>query len=84
MTSPGIMNDGLTLMLFGMGSVFIFLTLLVFATTVMSKVVAKYAPEEAPKPAAPAPVPAQAGALDDQTLLAVISAAIQKHRSHQK
>jgi oxaloacetate decarboxylase gamma subunit len=36
-------------MLFGMGTVFVFLTVLVFATTVMSKLVNRFAPEvEAP------------------------------------
>lgn len=33
-------------MLFGMGTVFVFLTVLVFATTLMSKVVNQLAPEE--------------------------------------
>ena len=84
MTSPDVLNEGFNLMLFGMGFVFTFLTLLVIATTFMSKMVLKFAPEEAPKPAAPAPAPAQAGGLDDQTLVAVISAAIKEHRSNQK
>ncbi len=32
-------------MLFGMGTVFVFLTILVFATTLMSKLVARFAPQ---------------------------------------
>lgn len=77
-----IMQQGFDLMLFGMGSVFIFLTLLVIATTAMSAVVQRFFPE-ALKPAAPAPsqVPA-AGA--DARLQAVIKAAIDQHRKRQR
>jgi oxaloacetate decarboxylase gamma subunit len=37
-----LLNEGLTLMLFGMGFVFLFLTLLVIATSIMSKLMTKY------------------------------------------
>lgn len=40
-----LIDQGLNLMLFGMGTVFVFLTILVFATTLMSKVVNRLAPE---------------------------------------
>ena len=63
-------------MLFGMGTVVVFLTLLVFITSGMSALVSKYWPP--PEPAAPAPT-----AVDGRTL-AVISAAIHQHRSKQK
>ncbi|MFA5571024.1 MAG: OadG family protein [Sphaerochaetaceae bacterium] len=39
-------NNGLILMLLGMGFVFVFLTLLVFSTTFLSSMVRKYAPEK--------------------------------------
>lgn len=42
MEQPNLLNEGLTLMLFGMGFVFVFLTLLVFATSLMSKLIIKY------------------------------------------
>jgi oxaloacetate decarboxylase gamma subunit len=41
-----LIDQGINLMLFGMGTVFVFLTLLVFATTLMSKVVNRLVPEE--------------------------------------
>ncbi len=44
-----LIDQGINLMLFGMGTVFIFLTILVFATTLMSKVVNKLAPETEPE-----------------------------------
>ena len=40
-----LIDQGLNLMLFGMGTVFVFLTILVFATTVMSKLVNRFSPE---------------------------------------
>ena len=62
-----LFEQGLTLMLAGMGTVFVFLTMLVIAMTLMSFLVRRL----------------QAGASDpsDQEL-AAISAAIAKHRNH--
>lgn len=83
MEPNNLINEGLNLMMFGMGFVFVFLTLLVFATGLMSHLVTKYIPESAPVAAksrrlAANPLPAA----DDQQLVAVISAAIKKYRSH--
>ena len=39
-----LIDQGLNLMLFGMGTVFVFLTILVFATTLMSTLVNRFAP----------------------------------------
>ncbi|MTI13436.1 OadG family protein [Sansalvadorimonas verongulae] len=86
MSQAELINEGLSLMVFGMGFVFIFLTLLVFATGLMSKVVQTIAPEDA----APAPRKAAAsitGAADpaaDPVLLAVINDAISQHRARRK
>lgn len=74
-----IINQGLELMLFGMGTVVVFLSLLVLATTMMSRVVARFFPEPEPQPVAPTTPPTDA-AMDDSTLVAVISAAIAHHR----
>ena len=72
-----IISQGLELMLFGMGTVIVFLTLLVIATSVMSALLTRYAPAPELGDIDAAAAPASA----DATLLAVISAAIHKHRS---
>ena len=73
-----LISQGLDLMLFGMGTVFTFLTLLVGITTVMSKTVMRFAKDEA--------VDAQASSNDIHTALVepriikVIQTAIDQHR----
>jgi len=53
-----LIDQGINLMLFGMGTVFVFLTILVFATTVMSKLVSRFAPvEDADTSSAPVAAP---------------------------
>ena len=77
-----ILQQGFDLMLYGMGTVFVFLTVLVFATRAMSAVVSRWQPASVDLPKQPAQV---AGTVEDQQLLAVISAAIHAHRqNHQK
>ncbi len=74
-----IMQQGLDLMLFGMGSVFVFLTVLVIATAIMSSIVQRFFPE----PVAPEPTPAPAAppaGVNDPKLLAIIKAAVDQHR----
>ena len=44
MEAPSLLNEGLTLMLFGMGFVFVFLALMVIVTNLMSFLVAKIQP----------------------------------------
>ena len=62
-----LISEGLTLMLAGMGTVFVFLTALVIAMTVMAGLVARFQP------------PADAsGTTDDE--VAAIAAAITEHR----
>ena len=76
-----LLSEGLTLMVFGMGFVFTFLTLLVVVTTYMSKLVVKYEPAPQPKatkPRSASPVAVQQGS---DELVAVISAAVHKYRS---
>lgn len=85
MDSSSLIEDGLTLLIFGMGFVYVFLTLLVVTTGLMSRLVTKYAPD--PEPVAPIrrkAAPAAAAAADQERLLAVISAAIQQYRAHHK
>jgi oxaloacetate decarboxylase gamma subunit len=78
-----IISQGITLMLMGMGVVFVFLTLLVFATWLMSATVTRYFPE--PLPAPPVQVsPVSTATQPDPRLLAAIKAAIAEHRSRHR
>ena len=61
-----LIYEGLTLMLAGMGTVFVFLTTLVVAMTLMARLVGK------------APAAETDGATDDE--IAAIAAAITEHR----
>jgi oxaloacetate decarboxylase gamma subunit len=77
-----ILSQGVELMLYGMGTVVVFLALLVASTMAMSRLVTRHFPEpEAPAVAAPTRSAGAAGAADDAELIAVISAAIHRHRN---
>lgn len=78
-----LMNQGIELLVFGMGTVFVFLTVLVLITMFMSFIIQRFFPEAA----AVAKVRTAKAAPNKQhndELVAVISAAVQKHRSRQK
>ncbi|MEL0119424.1 MAG: hypothetical protein EBS81_08545 [Gammaproteobacteria bacterium] len=77
MNSGELISESFNLMLLGMGTVFVFLTMLVIVTAIMSTLVQKYGAVQ------PADLnsPGAAGQLDEATLLAVISAAIHAHRT---
>jgi len=81
MTSS-LIDQGLNLMLFGMGTVFVFLTILIFATSGMSKFISRYFPEKiveaAPKKKRSAAVGAASVA---PATLKIIQAAIDTHRN---
>ena len=74
----GIASQAVDLLIVGMGTVFSFLALLILATTLMSRFVAFISPPES-SPAMPT-APPQNNSEDGQ-LVAVISAALHKHRS---
>ncbi len=74
-----LIEEGLNLLLFGMGTVFSFLIILVLTTVLMSWIVARFFPE-APQPAAPAPQVKSGGGRVDARTLQVIQAAIDRHR----
>lgn len=67
-----LLNQGLTLMLAGMGTVFVFLSLLVAAMTMMSTIARRFAPDAAP------PGAGASGPSEEE--VAAISAAISMHR----
>ena len=75
-----LMQQGVELMLYGMGTVFVFLALLILATVLMSAVVARFFKPE-PSPVLPS---AKTAVANDEQLVAVISAAIHKYRSRHK
>ncbi|QEA37934.1 sodium pump decarboxylase subunit gamma [Pistricoccus aurantiacus] len=77
MQNSSLLQEGLMLMAFGMGFVFIFLTILVVATSLMSRVVKRLVPV----PAKPGPSTGQKGkAEDDDAVLAAIGVAIHRYR----
>jgi oxaloacetate decarboxylase gamma subunit len=63
----GLINEGLMLMLVGMGTVFVFLTALVIATMLMSRLLGRFGKE------------AVAESIPDEDI-AAISAAVARHR----
>ena len=75
-----LLQQGVDITLYGMGIVFLFLSLLVICTLLMSKIVARFFPETAPKLAS---LGASTKPIDP-ALLAVIQAAIQEHRSRKR
>ena len=74
-TLDPMLMEGVQLMLVGMGTVFAFLTLLVFAVRVMSALILKYAPQAQSdmSKTSPSAVPA--------AHVAAVAAAIKKHRT---
>lgn len=81
-----LVNQGLELMLFGMGTVLAFLSVLVLSITLMSWVLRRYFPVvEAPPgsglSAKSPPAGVSGVATEDAKLVAIISAAIHRHRS---
>jgi len=77
-----LIEQGFNLMLFGMGTVFVFLTLLIFTTGAMSKIILRWFPEKIIEPPAPRKKAAatNAAAITPATLK-IIQAAIEKHRN---
>ncbi len=81
MTSAELIAEGTSLMLFGMGFVFLFLAILVLATSAMSAIINRYNSQpNALTPSQPSVV-ATSSTSDQGELIAAISAAIQMHRT---
>jgi oxaloacetate decarboxylase (Na+ extruding) subunit gamma len=77
----GLIQDGFGLLVLGMGFVFLFLVLLIYATGFMSSLLTKYFPEAIPVvKKSVSPVSAQQ-VPQDANLKAVIAAAIHQHRN---
>ena len=73
-----MIEQGLELVLFGMGTVFVFLTMLVFVTGLMSTLVLKFS----------APIPESSktvtGTRSDSALMAAAVAAVKRYREDHK
>ncbi len=81
MTPTELLLEGVELMLFGMGFVFLFLILLIGAIHLMARVLARIAPPAAASPVvrqAPAPVTSSGPSAE---VLAAIQGAIHQHRA---
>jgi oxaloacetate decarboxylase gamma subunit len=79
---PTLFEQALDLLIFGMGTVFVFLAILVIAINLMSRFVGTFFPEAIVPEATFAPVKSGPEELD-KTTLAVIQAAIRQHRDRQ-
>ena len=81
--TENIVAQGLELMLYGMGTVVLFLALLVLVTTAMSGVVGRYFPE--PTATAPVRPPRPSSSTETGTpeseVVAAIAAAVRQHRN---
>lgn len=79
MQDSQLISEGLSLMVLGMGFVFVFLTVLVITTTLMSRIIGRYFPEpvalEAPRRGA-----AAAASEQNDAVMAAISAAVHRYR----
>ena len=83
--TASLFQQGIDLMLFGMGFVFVFLTVLVFSTALMSRLVTVYEVKyPQADPATNATTRPATTINNDKQLLAVLSAAVHKFRSRQK
>lgn len=72
-----LMSSGIELMFLGMGIVFLFLTMLVFAINLMSALVQRFFPET---PAASLSPPTGVSSLDKSTVAAIM-AAVHQYRN---
>jgi|GEM_PF-73356 oxaloacetate decarboxylase gamma subunit len=80
----GLLEDGFGLMVLGMGFVFLFLVILIYATSYMSRLLNHFFPELPPVSAPSAtPKPIDKSVVDAK-LAAVITAAVHQHRNNQK
>lgn len=78
---PSLIDQGLQMMAFGMGTVFVFLTLLIFATKAMSALTQRYFPEASDPTIGQASNGASSSAEQNASLVAAITAAVHAHRA---
>ena len=80
-----ILAQGVELMIYGMGTVVVFLAMLVVMTTVMSRTIARYFPQQEPSVSdALMNLRTATHPAEDPNLVAVISAAVHQFRRTRK
>jgi len=75
-----LFEQGLDLMLFGMGTVFVFLTVLVIVTVSMSAIIRRWLPDEEMDASSSAKHHTEV----DDHIVSIIRAALAKHRSRRQ
>lgn len=81
MTPNQLLSEGVELMFYGMGSVFVFLTLLILSIKLMAYVIGRISAPVAPVRVTPVATVAQANQGPEPDVLAAIQAAITQHRA---
>ncbi len=79
-----LIQQGLDLLLYGMGTVFVFLTLLVIGVSLMSAIISRFFVEPEPEPASASFKAPTNQAPVDGRVLKVVQAAITQHRTKHK
>ena len=75
-----LLQQGLELTIYGMGTVFVFLVMLIFATRGMSRLAIRFGGSEISAAPMTAETARAVNSLESNELIAVITAAIQQHR----
>lgn len=75
-----LLQQGIDLMVYGMGTVIVFLTILVILTGIMSRLVQRYFPDPVVVEPKKSRAPAAAGAAVEPHIQRVIEEAIRQHR----
>lgn len=80
MSESELLREGLYLMLFGMGFVFMFLVILVYAVKLMSHLVIRFTPEPVPVLTPVVRHEVSTPPADNERIKAVLAAAVHYHR----
>ena len=75
-----LLQQGLELTIYGMGTVFVFLVMLIFATRGMSRLAIRFGDSETSEASITAETVRTTNSHESSELIAVITAAIQQHR----
>lgn len=79
-----LFGQGISLMIYGMGTVFVFLATLIVVTLVLSRIITRYFPETSAAPKSSSLPRAKSAVVVEPEVLAAIKAAIQQHRAQRR